>query len=153
RWAEQVLAKDKRNVAAWMLKADNARIQADRGADGWEVDLTREAIDAYQAALSLEPDAATADRAANNVAWLQLKALRLPAEAFESSSRLRAIETRVDTKAEYLETLGAVYMGVHQYDKAVVMLRQAISTSGARPSFCIHLALAYHGLKQQDKAE
>jgi tetratricopeptide (TPR) repeat protein len=153
RWAEQVLAKDKRNVAAWMVKADNARIQADHGPDGWDVDLSRESIDAYLAALSLEPGANTADRAANNVAWMQLKALHQPAEAFESSHRLRAIENRVDTKAEYLETLGAVYMGVHQYDKAVEMLTQAIETSGKRPSFLIHLALAYHGLRQQDKAE
>jgi tetratricopeptide (TPR) repeat protein len=153
RWAEQVLARDNRNVEAWMIKADNSRIQADRGPDGWDVDLAREAVDAYQAALRLDADGPTSDRAANNVAWLQLKALRLPADAFESTRRLRAIEDRVDTKAEYLETLGAVYLSVHEYDKAVKMLRQAVATSGARASFYTYLALAYHGLREHEKAE
>jgi tetratricopeptide (TPR) repeat protein len=153
RWADQVLARDNRNAEAWMMKADNTRIQADRGSEGWDVDLAREAVDAYLAALRLEGDAPTANRAANNVTWLQLKALRLPAEAFESSRRLRAIEDRVDTKAEYLETLGAVYLAVHEYDKAVKMFRQAVATSGARASFYTYLALAYHGLREHEKAE
>jgi tetratricopeptide (TPR) repeat protein len=153
RWADAVLAKDVRNTAAWITKADNLRIQADRGDDGWDIDLSRESINAYRLALQQEPERTVADRAANNIAWLQLKALKMPAEAFESAYRLRAIEDRVDTKAEYLETLGATYIGVHQYDKAVKVLSQAVSTSGARPSFYIYLALAHHGLDHREDAE
>ena len=152
-WADAVLAKDNRNAAAWMLKADNLRFEADRGSAGWDADLVREAIEAYRAVLRQEPDAAAGDRAANQIAWLQLKALHQPEEAFASAARLRGIEDRADIKAGYLDTLGAVYVGVRQYDQAVKVLEKAVKFDGARPTYLTDLALAYHGMGQSQKAE
>jgi tetratricopeptide (TPR) repeat protein len=85
--------------------------------------------------------------------WLELKALDLPSQAYESAAKLRAIQSQVGTPAEYLETLGAVYIGVQKYDQAVKVLVDAIATAGGRFSFYLHLALAYKGLKQQSQAE
>jgi tetratricopeptide (TPR) repeat protein len=153
RWARRALDRDPRNVSALLAVADNSRILADRGARGWDIELVREAVQAYRAAIQLDPPAAVADRAANNLAWLELKALKLPREAFDSAGRLRAIENKVDTKAEYLETLGATYIGVGQFEQATLVLIQAIQTAGMKSSYCMHLALAYHGLHQPARAE
>ena len=136
-----------------MAYADNSRKVADRGEAGWDRDRVREAIDAYRRAVQLGPEKPIADRAANNMAWLQLKVLNLPREAFESTTRLQAIENSADIKIEHIETLGAVYVGVRQYDKAVGLLEQAIRTRGATAGFCIYLALAHHGLGNQQLAE
>jgi tetratricopeptide (TPR) repeat protein len=76
----------------------------------------------------------------------------LPQEAYVSAARLRAIEERVDTKAEYLETLGAIYIGVGRYEQAKTVLIQAIRTA-PRGSFYTYMALACHGLRQLDRAE
>jgi tetratricopeptide (TPR) repeat protein len=152
RWANQAIQIDNRNAAAWMAVGSSTYKLADRG-ETWDPELVREAIHAYRAALRQQPGGDKALRAVNNIAWLELKALHLPKEAFESAAPLRAIENRVDLKAEYLETLGAVYLGVGQYEKAATMLAQAIRTTGPRPSFCTHLALAYHGLGDKEQAE
>jgi tetratricopeptide (TPR) repeat protein len=152
-WADALLAKDPRNVSAWVLKADNLRFEADRGSGGWDADLVREAVEAYRAVLRLDPERPVGDRAANQVAWLQLKVLRQPDQAFESATRLRGLEERADIKPEYLETLGAAYIGVHQFDQAVKVLEKAAKLGGPRPGFLIHLALAHHGLGHPEQAE
>jgi tetratricopeptide (TPR) repeat protein len=152
RWARRALEIEALNVDAFMCVADNTRILADRGEKGWDIDLVREALAAYRTVVEQQPNKAVAYRAANNIAWLELKALHLPQEAFASAAPLRVIQNTVDIKAEYLETLGAVYIGVHQFDQAREMLIQAIRTSGERPSFYMHLALAYNGLGQSSQA-
>ena len=138
RWAQRALAREPQNINALLAVADYARTLADRGENGWDIDLVRDALKAYRTAERQRPENDVANRIANNIAWLELKALHLPQEAFASAVRLRAIETKVDTKAEYLETLGAVYIGVKQYDRAVSVLIQAIRTR-PRGSFYTHL--------------
>ena len=140
----------KRQCCFWLWPTMPAL--ADRGENGWDINLVRDALKAYRTAERQRPENDVANRIANNIAWLELKALHLPQEAFASAVRLRAIENKVDTKAEYLETLGAVYIGVKQYDQAVSVLIQAIRTR-PRGSFYTHLALAYYGLGQTDLAE
>jgi tetratricopeptide (TPR) repeat protein len=152
-WAERVLEDDRSNVRALMLVADNTRRLADKGAAGWDVEMVNAAIRAYRAVERLEPEEPVADRVANNVAWLELKALRLPQEAFKSAARLRAAEAQIDIKAEYLETIGAVYLGVGEYRQAVRALERAVDVGGRRASFLTHLALAYHGEGRADRAE
>ncbi len=152
RWARRATDREPRNVSALLAVADNSRILADRGLDGWDIELVREALHAYRIAEQQRPESDVADRIANNIAWLELKALALPQEALISATRLRAIENKIDTKAEYLETLGAVYIGVGQYEQAVSVLIHAIRTA-PRGSFYTYLALAYHGLGQSDRAE
>jgi predicted Zn-dependent protease len=152
RWARRGLDREPRNVAALLAVADNSRILADRADKGWDIDLVRESLRAYRTAEQQRPEGEVADRIANNIAWLELKALRLPQEAYVSAARLRAIEERVDTKAEYLETLGAIYIGVGRYEQAKTVLIQAIRTA-PRGSFYTYMALACHGLRQLDRAE
>jgi predicted Zn-dependent protease len=153
RWAERAREKEPRNIAALLAFADSSCKLADRGDSNWDHDRVRQAIDAYRRIEQQGPPKAIADRAANNIAWLQLKVLRLPQEAFQSATRLRLSEHDVDIKSEHLETLGAVYIGVHQFDKAIEMLEQAVRTSGPRASFSTHLALAHHGLGHQERAD
>ncbi len=150
RWARRVTDKDKLNVKALLIQADSTRILADKGEQGWDRDLVREALRAYKAVERQQPDDL---KVVNNIAWLELKALGLPREAYASAARLRAAQNQVGLPAEFHETLGAVYLGVGQYDAAVQMLRQAVATAGPRPSFYTYLALAYHGLGQPEKAE
>ncbi|HEY1378148.1 MAG TPA: tetratricopeptide repeat protein [Gemmataceae bacterium] len=150
RWARRALDVDKLNVKALRIEADSTRILADKGEAGWDVDLARDALRSYRAVLRIEPDDL---KTVNNIAWLELKALHLPREAYESAAPLRAAQDRVGLPAEFHETLGAVYIGVGQYDAAVKVLRQAVDTAGPRVSFYAHLALAFHGLKQPNQAE
>jgi tetratricopeptide (TPR) repeat protein len=150
RWARRALDVDKLNVKALRIEADSTRILADKGEAGWDMDLARDALRSYRAVLRIEPDDL---KAVNNIAWLELKALHRPREAYESAAPLRAVQDRVGLPAEYHETLGAVYIGVGQYEPAVRALRQAWATAGPRVSFFAHLALAYHGLGQPAQAE
>src|SRR5207244_141776 len=91
--------------------------------------------------------------AVNNIVWLELKALRRPQQALELSAPLRAVENSVGTPADFLETLGAVYLAVGRYEDARRMLDRAIATAGRRTSFYVHLALAHHGLHNEDLAK
>jgi pentatricopeptide repeat protein len=150
RWAKRAIDKDPLNVEALLLVADNTRVLADAEPLGWDRNLAREALQAYRAVERQQPDNL---KVVNNIAWLELKALGLTRDAYKSAEKLRAIQTQTGIPAEYLETLGAVYIGVEQFDQAVIVLRNAVSTAGGRVSFYIHLALAYHGLKQQAMAE
>src|SRR5207253_820795 len=92
-------------------------------------------------------------RVVNNIVWLELKALERPQAAFESAAPLRVVENAVGMPADFLETLGAVYLAIGRYEDSRRLLAQAIATAGRRPSFYTHLALAYHGLKNQEQAE
>jgi tetratricopeptide (TPR) repeat protein len=149
RWAKRALEKEPLNVEALKYVADNQRVLADTEA-GWNKDLARDALQSYRTVERLQPDDL---KVVNNIVWLELKALRLPREAYESAAKLRAIQTQVGVPAEYLETLGEVYIGVEQYEQAVAVLRNALATAGGRFSFYLHLGLAYHGLKQYSLAE
>lgn len=149
RWAKRALEKEPVNVKARLIVADNTRLLAENPKGGWDRDLVRESLLNYRAVLQQQPDNLMV---INNIVWLEAKALGLPVDAYESSARLRAIQDTVGINSEYLETLGVVYIGVEQYDLAVKMLRQAVSTSGARFGFYLHLALAHHGLRQPEMA-
>jgi tetratricopeptide (TPR) repeat protein len=149
RWAKRALVQEPLNVEALLLIADNTRVLADTPT-GWDRDLAREALRAYRTVERQQPDNLVV---VNNVVWLELKALSLPAEAYKSAEKLRAMQNQVGVPAEYLETLGAVYIGVGQFDQAVTVLRDAVATAGGRFSFYLHLALAYRGLKQYSQAE
>jgi tetratricopeptide (TPR) repeat protein len=147
RWAKRVLEKDTLNVDALWVAGDGQRVLAETGDRGWDLDRVRESLRYYRAVQRQRPkDLAVV----NNIAWLELKALGLTREAFESAEPLRAVQHEVGIPADFLETLGAVYLGVGQYDQARQMLQQAIATAGPRPSFYMHLALAHHGLKQPE---
>jgi tetratricopeptide (TPR) repeat protein len=150
RWAKRVLDKEPLNVQALKFVADNTRKLAYSDDHGWDLDRAREALRNYRAVERQQPDNLDV---VNNIVWLELKALDLPQDALLSSAKLRAIQNTTSIPAEYLETLGAVYIRVGQYDQAVTVLRNAVSTAGGRVSFYLHLALAYHGLKQSAMAE
>jgi tetratricopeptide (TPR) repeat protein len=150
RWAKRVLEKDTLNVEALLVVGDSLRVLAEEGDRGWDREKAREAITAYRAVQRQDPKNLTA---VNNLVWLELKALERPQEAYESAAPLRAVQHEVGTPADFLETLGAVYIGVGQYDLARQMLQQAVATAGPRASFLMHLALAHHGLKQPEMAE
>jgi tetratricopeptide (TPR) repeat protein len=145
RWGKRVLDREPNNVDALLLVGDNQRLLADTENQGWDRNLAREALRSYRAVLRHQPDNLGV---VNNIVWLELKALNLPRDAYESAAKLRAVQNQVRIPAEYLETLGAVYIAVEQHDQAVKVLRDAVSTAGGRFSFYLHLALAYHGLKQ-----
>jgi tetratricopeptide (TPR) repeat protein len=145
RWAKQVLNSEYTNTKALLIVADCQQKLAEQGDRGWDGDRVREALRHYRSVQRQDPKNLTV---VNNIVWLELKALKQPKEALASAAPLRAVENNVNTPADFLETLGAVYLANGQYDKAKEMLTQAIATAGKRASFYTHLALAYHGLKQ-----
>jgi tetratricopeptide (TPR) repeat protein len=149
RWATRVLDRDPLNVDALRMVADNTRILAE-SPTGWDRDRARDALRSYRAVLRQQPDNLAV---VNDIVWLELKALNLPRDAYDSAAPLRAVQSQTRIPAEFLETLGAVYIAVGDYDQAVTVLRNAISTAGGRFSFYLHLALAYHGQKQVSLAE
>jgi tetratricopeptide (TPR) repeat protein len=150
RWARIVLERDQTYAPALLILADSLRVQAEIGVRGWDHDKVRESLRAYRAVLRQQDDNLTV---VNNIAWLELKALDLPKQAFESALPLRAVQDRVGLPADFMETLGAVYIGVGRFEDARRMLNEAIRTAGPRPGFYIHLALAHHGLQQPEMAE
>jgi tetratricopeptide (TPR) repeat protein len=150
RWAKQVLDREPNHADALCVVADCTRQLAEKGDRGWDGDRVREALRAYRAVLQQQPNRLAI---ANNIAWLELKALGRPRDAFESAAPLRAVEDQVGTPADFLETLGAIYLAMGRPEDARRMLEQAVATAGPRPSFFIHLALAHHALKQPDRAE
>jgi tetratricopeptide (TPR) repeat protein len=145
RWAKRVLEKDPLNVHALLIAADGLRVLAEVGDRDWDIEKVREALRDYRAVQRQLPKNLIV---VNNIVWLELKALGLKREAFESAEPLRAVQNEVGIPADFLETLGAVYIGVGQYEQAKQVLKQAIATAGPRPSFYMHLALAHDGLKQ-----
>lgn len=150
RWAKFALERDTTNATALLIVADCLRMLSETGSRGWDRDKVREALRAYRAVQRQQEDNLTV---ANNIAWLELKALELPKQAFESSAPLRAAQDRVGLPADFMETLGAVYIGVGQYEDARRMLNEALRTAGPRFGFFIHLAIAHQGLKQPEMAE
>jgi uncharacterized protein HemY len=52
-----------------------------------------------------------------------------------------------------METIGAVYVAVGQFEKAKNILNEAIKTAGPNASVYTHLALAHYGLNQPEMAE
>lgn len=150
RWAKKVLDRDSLNVRGWLIVGDGLRAQAELPERGWNLDLAREALEAYRAVLRQQ------DRnlaVINNIVWLELKAMALPRVAYESSAKLRERQNDVTLPAEYMETLGALYIANGEFAQARDLLKQALSTAGPRVSFYVHLAQAYIGLDQPLVAE
>lgn len=150
RWAKIALERDTTNPAALLIVGDCLRMLSEKAVRGWDRDMVRESLRAYRAVERQQPDNLTV---INNIVWLELKALELPQQAFESSAPLRAVQDRVGLPADFMETLGAVYIAVNRYDDGRKMLTEALRTAGPRFGFYIHLALAHMGLKQPEMAE
>jgi tetratricopeptide (TPR) repeat protein len=150
RWAKHALDRDPGHAPALVIRADSLRELAELDDGGWDRDKVREAIRHYQAVLNQQPDNLVV---ANNVVWLELKALGRPDEALKSSAPLSAARGQSSFPAEFMDTLGAVYVAVGRYEDARKLLVQAIGAVGPRASFFMHLALAHHGLKQPELAE
>lgn len=150
RWAKIALERDTTNAAALLIVADSLRMLAETGVRGWDRDKVREALRAYRAVNRQQADNLTV---VNNIVWLELKALELPQQAFESAAPLRAVQDRVGLPADFMETLGALYISTGQYDDARRMLNEALRTAGPRFGFYVHLAIAHQGLKQPEMAE
>ena len=135
--------------SAFLIVGDGMRVLAETE-NGWDRDKAREALVAYKAVQRQQENNLIV---VNNIVWLELKALDRPQQAFESSAPLRAVQNNVGLPAEFLDTLGEVYLSVGRFDEAKKVLDEAVRTAGPTPSFYIHLALACHGLKQPEMVE
>lgn len=149
RWARQVIERDRINPAANLTLADCLRAQAEVGEKGWDAEKVQQALQRYRIARHELPGNVAV---VNNIAWLEVKALGQTQEAFETTAPLRERPETV-LSPECLETLGAVYLGVGRCDDARRVLERAVATGGARASFYLHLARAYHGLQRSEMVE
>jgi tetratricopeptide (TPR) repeat protein len=141
RWAEEAVRRSPDDRSARLLLADSLRAWAEQeGAPGWDAGRVHAAVLAYDWLRHREPANLAA---ANNVAWLQLKGLGQPIEAYRSAAPLRAREDDADLPAEMLETLGAVYLAMDDEAKAARLLERATQSDPTRPGYWTHLALAY----------
>lgn len=150
RWAKIVLERDTTNAAALLIVGDGMRTLAEIDPRNWDRDKARESLRAYRAVQRQQPDNWGV---INNIVWLELKALELPQQAYESSEPLRGVQNRTSFPAEIMDTLGELYVAVGRFEQARQVLDEALRTAGPRAAVYTHLALAHHGLNQPELAD
>jgi tetratricopeptide (TPR) repeat protein len=128
---------------AQLMLGDTYRLMAEKQPQGWNRQMTDDAIRAYRSALLRDSRQL---RIVNNIAWLELVGLGLPRLAFDTAKPLR--DAGPDIPADMLETVGAVNVGVGAYEAGRVALEKALNQNGTKASTMAYLALAYHGLNQ-----
>ncbi len=145
---KKLILEDQLNALAQTVLGDTLRLMAERDGTGWNRRIVDDALTAYRNALLRDP---LQLRLVNNVAWLELVALDLPKQAYDSAKPLR--EAGLDLPADMLATLGAVHVGVGAYEQGRIALEKAIAQGNAKAGVRAYLALAYHGLNRSDVAQ
>jgi tetratricopeptide (TPR) repeat protein len=133
-----------------LILADSLARLAQVGETGWDRDKAHEAIKLFRQVQQRQP---TALLPANNIAWLEVKALGQADDAFESAAPLRAKEKIDSFPPDFFETLGVIEVARSNFDEGRKYLERAVAGPGPKASYYYHLAQAYHGLRRQDKAE
>jgi tetratricopeptide (TPR) repeat protein len=149
RWARQALDRDEFNTGAMNIMADSLAKLAENGETGWHRDTAHEAIKYYRRVQQQRPKDLVL---ANNIAWLEVKALGLPNDAEQSAAPLREVQDTSAFPPGFLETLGVIEVERGRCDEGRKYLERA-AASGEKASYFYHLALAYHGLDLQDRAK
>lgn len=144
----QVVRQDPLNVHAQVVLGDCLREMAEQATGGWDRDLVDDAIRAYEMAAARYPNNL---RVVNNIAWLQLVAQDQQKLAYETAAPLRAANAD-DLPAEMLETLGATYAGVGEWEAARSALQKSLERGGPRVATLSYLAMAYHALGRTSDA-
>jgi len=142
-WAEKALSLAPGDTQIHILFADALRMRAEDGSPNWNIDHVNAALREYLRISKANPGNLAV---LNNIAWLQLNALRQPAAAFESSAPLRAKEDSGDLPVDYLETLATIYLERGDLERAARLLERATQVDRTRPGFWTNLARVY--LKQ-----
>jgi tetratricopeptide (TPR) repeat protein len=150
RWARDALGRDNTNTVATLTLAECLAKLSEVGETDWDRDKVHEAIRNFRHVQQQHPKALLP---ANNIAWLELKALGQSDNAYESAAPLRAAEDKTAFPASFFETLGVIEVAKERYDEGRQLLERAVASGEPKASFYYHLALAYHGLNQHDKAE
>jgi tetratricopeptide (TPR) repeat protein len=163
--ARQALERDNTHPIATMTLAECLAKLAEDGETRWDREKVHEAIKHFRHVQQRHPKALLP---ANNIAWLELKALGQPNDAYESAAPLRASQKTDTFPPAFLETLGAIEvekgrdeeekhgasdMAQRHYEEGRKYLQMAVDSGEAKASYFYHLALAYFHLHQQDKAE
>jgi tetratricopeptide (TPR) repeat protein len=142
-WAEKAYSLAPHEPQVHILLADTLRMRAEDGAPNWNLDHVNVALREYQRIYKAHPGNLAV---VNNIAWLQLNGLRQPNAAFESAAPLRAKEDNTDLPADFLETLGTIYLERGDLEKAARLLQRAIDIDRTRAGFWTNLARVF--LKQ-----
>ena len=106
------------------------------------------AADYYRQVLKQQPDNS---RAMNNLATV-LAEQDDPARRREALECIDRAIKLVGPQAPLLDTKGMILIYEQKYDEAVDLLQQATAVPRADPRYSFHLAVAYHGLNDLDKA-
>src|SRR5205814_1307456 len=114
RWARQALDRDEYNTIAMTTIAECLARLAELGEPGWEGEKAHEAIKYFRRVQQQRPRSLLV---ANNIAWLELKALGLPDDAYRSAAPLRAAENKNDFPPGFFETLGVIEVEKGRYDE------------------------------------
>jgi tetratricopeptide (TPR) repeat protein len=146
RILEQILQQQRDNSYAHFLLGDCLRQIAEQKPKGWDLGLVRESIQHYRATLDRYPNNL---QAINNIAWLQLLALRLPRDAADS---IKVMQQAADLPAPMLETVGAVLVANGSFDAGRKYLERSIRLGGERATTLAFLADAYRGLNRSTDA-
>lgn len=142
-WAEKAFSLLPDEPQVHILLADTLRMRAEDGAPNWIPEHVNAAVREYQRISKKQPGNLAV---VNNIAWLQLNALRQPNAAFDSAAPLRAREDSADLPPDLLETLGTIYLERGDLERAARLLERATEIDKRRPGFWINLARVY--LKQ-----
>src|SRR5262249_13627905 len=130
RWARQALERDGANIGALLTLAESLHKLAD-GETRWDRDKVREAIKCFRQVQRQQPEALVL---ANNIAWLELKALGLPDDAYDSAAPMRAVPSMDRFPPAFLETLGAIELERQRYEEARNYLERAIKAGEPQAS-------------------
>lgn len=149
------LTDDSANAITWLTKATEVPARTNfksviwgvlgdthQGADDWT-----SAVEAYELAISLDPDNSTA---LNNYAYfMSIRGENLET-AYEMSLKAVAIEP---ANSSYLDTLGWIYYKKGNYDKAYEYIRTSIQNGGDSSATILeHMGDVYEKLGDLDNA-
>lgn len=106
-----------------------------------------EAASLFKRVIQLQPNHTLA---LNNLATLYAEQPEHLGEAQQYVERAMAVAGR---NPALLDTLGTILLRAGKYDEAVVALEESVAGSVSDPRYYFHLAAAYEGAKQPDKAK
>jgi tetratricopeptide (TPR) repeat protein len=150
RVLRRVITHEPRAAVAQFMLGDCLRQQAEQAPGGWDRGAVDEAMRAYAAAKARAPKNL---QLVNNIAWLELTALGLPRQAYDTAAPLRAAPAD-DLPPEMLETVGATHLAVGEYEPARAALEKAAHKVGTPPaSTYAFLAMVYHHLGRGPAAQ
>lgn len=143
----KLVDRDPGNAGGQLLLGEALRRTAELApGPGWDLEVVSEALKAYRAAAQRYPRDPVIAR---QIAWLLLMAHESADQAYAAAAPIREM---TPPPADTLELLGAVYVGVGEFEKGRAALEESMRLRGKHAITLAWLALAHQGLRDATAA-